>query len=376
MSEVEGTLSPAARYRDGVTAHRWQNDPDQTSALNALDHLYHTLTEAAAHRSSLGGKLRAWLGRDHEQYTRGLYLWGRVGRGKTFLMDLFVESLPAEIILRRHFHQFMNDVHAALRKLTHQSDPLPAVAADIAERAQVLCLDEFLVDDIGDAMILSGLLRGLRSHGVVLVTTSNTPPAQLYHDGLQRARFLPAIALLEKHCKVQELASTHDWRLRTLRQAPIYQSPPSAEALRVLTRIFIGLARGDVIEDGSVHIAGRDIPLRRRAENIAWFDFDALCDGPRTTSDYLELARRYGAIVISDVPPFTPDNNDPAKRFIHLVDAFYDCGVKLILSAACPIVDLYEGDRLRAEFARTQSRLIEMQSEDYLGRAHGTAHSD
>ncbi|HET7299231.1 MAG TPA: cell division protein ZapE, partial [Oleiagrimonas sp.] len=287
-----------------------------------------------------------------------------------FLMDLFVASLPTGMALRRHFHHFMGEVHEALRTLQHKSDPLPEVAADIARRARVLCLDEFLVDDIGDAMILTGLLRGLVAHNVVLVTTSNTPPGNLYRDGLQRARFLPAIALLERHCRVLELDSSHDWRLRALNQAPIYQTPPGAEARRALTRIFDDYARGDIHEDDRLDIHGRPIAVHRRADNIAWFDFDALCDGPRSRADYTVLADRYPAIVVSDVPIFTPDNHDPAKRFIHLVDALYDRRVKLVLSAAAPIVELYEGDRLRAEFARTESRLIEMQSEEYLALPH------
>ncbi|HET6588168.1 MAG TPA: cell division protein ZapE [Oleiagrimonas sp.] len=370
MSDTEDLLSPAARYRDGVTAHRWENDPAQAAALDAFDALHRALLDWKPPANGLVGKFRSLLGESAARAPRGLYLWGQVGRGKTFLMDLFVASLPTGMALRRHFHHFMGEVHEALRTLQHKSDPLPEVAAGIARRARVLCLDEFLVDDIGDAMILTGLLRGLVAHNVVLVTTSNTPPGNLYRDGLQRARFLPAIALLERHCRVLELDSAHDWRLRALHQAAIYQTPPGAEARRALTRIFDDYARGDVHEDDHLDIHGRPIAVHRRADNIGWFDFDALCDGPRSRADYTVLADRYPAVIVSDVPIFTPDNHDPAKRFIHLVDALYDCRVKLVLSAAAPIVELYEGDRLRAEFARTESRLIEMQSEEYLGLPH------
>ncbi len=364
--------TPVARYRDGVAAHRWESDPAQVEALEAFDVLQQALVQWQPPRNSLVDRMRLLLGTERASpLPQGLYLWGPVGRGKTFLMDLFVASLPAGTALRRHFHQFMGEVHDALKSLAHKSDPLPEVAADIARRARVLCLDEFLVDDIGDAMILHGLLRGLTAHDVVLVTTSNTPPASLYRDGLQRARFEPAIAWLETHCRVIELASRHDWRLRALEQASIYQTPPGAEAKRALTRIFADYAHGEVHDDDTLQIHGRPIAVRKHADNIAWFDFDALCEGPRSRADYTRLAKQYAAVIVSEVPMFTPDNHDPAKRFIHLVDAFYDRHVKLVLSAAAPIVELYEGDRLRAEFARTESRLIEMQSADYLALPHG-----
>ncbi|HEX7340785.1 MAG TPA: cell division protein ZapE [Rhodanobacteraceae bacterium] len=370
MSDTTVYPSPITRYRDGVAARRWEDDPAQAPALAAFERLHGQLRAIPARRHGL---LKALLGERAATAPQGIYLWGRVGRGKTFLMDLFVASLPPGVAMRRHFHVFMGEVHAALKGLAHHSDPLPKVAADIAKRARVLCLDEFLVDDIGDAMILSGLLRGMVASGVTLVTTSNTPPAELYRDGLQRARFAPAIALLQEHCQIVELDSRHDWRLRALKQAPIYQTPPGAEAARVLARIFADYARGDVIEGGHLDINDRPIAVRQHADNIAWFDFDALCDGPRSRADYTALAARYAAVIVSRVPAFTPDNNDPAKRFIHLVDAFYDNHVKLVLSAATSIIDLYEGDRLRAEFGRTQSRLIEMQSQDYLALPHGHA---
>jgi cell division protein ZapE len=299
-----------------------------------------------------------------------LYLWGSVGRGKTFLMDLFAASLPHGVALRRHFHRFMAEVHERLRELGERQDPLVEVAAGIAQRCRVLCLDEFLVNDIGDAMILANLTEALFARGVMLVTTSNTPPDRLYQEGLQRARFLPAIASIKQHCHVVEMVSPHDWRLRALTHAPVYHTPPGAEAERELARIFSSQAQGEIAEGGEIIINDRAIPVRKRSDTILWFEFAALCDGPRAVADYIALAKTAPAIIISNVPQFTIYSEDPAKRFVQLVDEFYDRHVKLILSAAAPITELYDGERLRAEFGRTESRLIEMQSQEYLALEH------
>ena len=360
--------APGERYRQGVRRGEWIDDPAQHAALAELDRLHQALGTPTRTPGLLARLGRLFAGTPSAP--AGLYLWGRVGRGKTFLMDLFAEGLPPGLVLRRHHHRFMREVHERLRALDQRSDPLEEVAEDIARRARVLCLDECMVQDIGDAMILGGLLRGLFARGVVLVTTSNSEPGGLYAEGLQRARFLPAIELLRSHCHVRELASGHDWRLRALDQAPIYQHPPGPEAGRALERIFGQYARGELAVGGVLTVNDRPIRMLRRAANIAWFEFDALCDGPRGNDDYIELARRYPAIIVANVPCFGPHNHDPAKRFIHLVDEFYDRRVKLVLSAAAPIIDLYEGDRLRAEFARTESRLIEMQSREYLELDH------
>ena len=234
----------------------------------------------------------------------------------------------------------------------------------------MLCLDEFFVLDIGDAMILGNLLKALFARGVVLVTTSNTAPANLYRDGLQRERFLPAIALIEAHCEVAEMVSPTDWRLRALKQAPVYQTPPDARAERALLATFHRVAMGHEREDFILSVNERPIRVKREGDGAIWFDFEAICEGPRGVADYIELARSYHTLLISRVPEFTPQTEDAALRFVELVDELYDHGVKLVLSAAVPIVDLYDGQRHRAMFARTESRLIEMQSEDYLGREH------
>jgi cell division protein ZapE len=261
-------------------------------------------------------------------------------------------------------------VHDSLRTLGERQSPLDEVAEELAAHCRVLCLDEFLINDIGDAMILANLLQALFERGVALVTTSNTAPANLYRDGLQRARFLPAIALIERHCHVVEMASSRDWRLRALAQASVYHYPPGAEAHRALERIFANQASGEVREGGSIHINGRDIALCKRADNILWFDFPALCEGPRAVADYIELAKAGPAVIVANVPQFSVYSEDAARRFVQLVDEFYDRRVKLVLSAAAPITELYDGERLRAEFGRTESRLIEMQSEEYLASEH------
>ncbi|MFI4968824.1 MAG: cell division protein ZapE [Lysobacterales bacterium] len=356
--------SPGARYRRGVAAGEWQNDPAQQPALDVLDRLCRELADNR--RVSLWQRLRG----EAASAPRGLYLWGRVGRGKTFLCDLFYAALETPRKRRQHFHHFMQDVHAQLGALEGRRDPLLEVAARIADRIRVLVLDEFFVGDIGDAMILGNLLRALFARGVVLVTTSNTPPQNLYRDGLQRESFLPAIALIERRCEVVELASPNDWRLRALKQAPVYYTPAGAEAERRLLAMFRRVAPGAARQDFELSINDRAIRVRREADGAIWFDFDALCEGPRGVADYIELARAYHTILISNVPEFTAQTEDAARRFIELVDEVYDRGVNLGLSAAQPIVELYDGERLRAEFARTESRLIEMQSEDYLAREH------
>ncbi|MEJ2479468.1 MAG: cell division protein ZapE [Acidihalobacter sp.] len=346
------------------------NDPAQRSALRELERIHHALERPNVPRPGLGRRLRALWRQPPPVPPLGLYLWGGVGRGKTLLLDLFVEALPAGVALRLHFHHFMREVHAQMRELGIRPDPLPLVADGIAARTRVLCLDEFLVNDIGDAMILAGLLDALFARGVALVTTSNTPPQELYRDGLQRARFLPAIALLERHCRVWELASEHDWRLRGLRQRPVYQTPAGPQADAALAAIFEAQAQGEVVEGGDLLINGREVETRRRAERVVWFDFQPLCVGPRAASDYIELANRYHTVLISDVPRLDAGQDASAKRFVHMVDEFYDRNVKLALSAETSLDGLYAGTRLRAEFGRTVSRLMEMQSEEYLGREH------
>ena len=357
-----------ARYEAELARCGFDRDPAQAQVVAALDRLGRELSQSAP-RQRWRGRLRL-LRRADPEPVRGLYIWGGVGRGKTFLMDLFFAGVPLEHKRRSHFHRFMHDVHARLKSLGQGKDPLDRIARDLAEEARLLCFDEFFVSDIADAMILARLLRGLFRRGVTLVATSNIVPSGLYAGGLQRQRFLPAIALLEKHTEVMELYGEADYRLRVLERAEIYHSPLDAVADTNLDRYFEDIAPEAGERDQDLIVEGRPIRTRRLADGVVWFDFADICDGPRSQTDYIELARCYQSVLISDVPVLTREHEDQARRFIALVDEFYDHGVKLILSAAVPLDELYQGRRLAFEFERTRSRLQEMQSHDYLARRH------
>lgn len=347
-------------------------DAAQRVALEALDALAAALVPRPPSPGDRARRLlERLLGRPpRHPPLRGLYLWGGVGRGKTLLMDGFFAEVAEPRKLRLHFHRFMREVHRALAALPDQRDPLASVADDLAGRARLLCFDELFVSDIGDAMLLGGLFERLFARGVTLVATSNVPPADLYRDGLQRARFLPAIAALERHCRVLAVDGGVDYRLRALEQAELWHQPLDAGADASLTRSFHGIAGGDGIAGGALEVEGRAIPLRRRTDGVAWFEFDALCEGPRSAADYVELAREHHTLLVSGVPAMGADRDDAARRFIALVDECYDHGVKLVCSAAAPIERLYAGERLAFEFRRTASRLREMQSREYLARQH------
>ncbi|GIX31882.1 MAG: cell division protein ZapE [Porticoccaceae bacterium] len=362
--------TPLARYRRDLAAGTIQPDPAQERAVLHLEDLHRRLLARAA-RSKPNLLHRLWR-REPPAPERGLYLWGGVGRGKTYLMDTFFECLPFREKLRAHFHRFMRHVHEELIRQRGEKNPLERVAEVLAGDVRVLCFDEFFVSDIGDAMILGQLLGHLFERGVTLVATSNIPPRELYRDGLQRARFLPAIDLIERHCQVVEVDGATDWRLRALERAEVYHHPLGEAAERALADAFARLAptAEEVREGGALEIEGRILPVRKVAEDVVWFDFETLCGGPRSQNDYLEIAREFHAVVLSGVPVLTAARDDAARRFVNLVDVLYDRGVKLILSAAAPVEALYRGTRLAFEFERTQSRLLEMQSQAYLARAH------
>lgn len=354
--------SAAQRYAEMVSAGDIQADTAQIAAIATLDAIAKGLRTALR---------RPWWRRiaGSPAPVRGLYLWGRVGRGKTLLTELFLEDLGDVPHQRWHFHRFMNHVHQQLAEMPDTADTLAVLAARIARECRLLVLDEFFVSDIGDAMILHRLLEQLVQRQVTFIATSNVPPDELYLNGLQRASFLPCIALLKRECTVVELESAQDYRLRTLNQAQTYVLSTDAGSLELLAQQYRRLS-GRAPLAGFIEINRRDIPVLAISPGVAWFAFAALCEGPRSSADYIEIARDFHTVLLTDVPRFDAGNEDAARRFVYLIDELYDRHVNLLLSAAADPLTLYSGDRLRREFERTASRLIEMQSEDYLAREH------
>jgi cell division protein ZapE len=354
-------LTPRLRYEQDLRRPDFAADPAQARAMDALQRIYDDLVNAPPRRRR--GRL-VW------PPVAGLYLWGGVGRGKTRLMDAFCEALPFTRKQRTHFHRFMQEVHERRRQHANEPDPIARVAKDIADRARVLCFDEFFVSDIADAMILGRLTEVLFEHGVTLVATSNVPPDALYRDGLQRERFIPAIRRIQAHCAVLHLDSPTDYRLRALTHAEIYHHPCDAAAEANLSTWFSAIAPEAGTADTSLALHGRPVPARKLADGVAWFDFSAICQTARAATDYIEIARTHHTVLIGRVPRLTGDDEDAARRFVTLVDEFYDRNVKLILAADVPREQLYGGTKLQFEFARTLSRLTEMQSHEYLAKPH------
>ena len=359
-------MTPIEQYRQDLQRPDFFQDPVQEAAIRELQDLYERLLAGRRGR-------RGFLGRWRKQAPeKGLYMWGGVGRGKTYLMDVFFEALPFPEKQRIHFHRFMQQVHREMRARQGEKNPLTGIARDMARRCHVLCFDEFFVTDITDAMILANLLECLFEQGMTLVATSNIVPDELYRDGLQRARFLPAIDLLNRHTRVLNVDGGTDYRLRLLEQAELYHCPLGDAAERYLTERFATLEteHGDHQEEVGLMVEGRPILARKVSDDVVWFDFRALCDGPRSQNDYIEIAREYHTVLLANVERMGAGADDLARRFINLVDEFYDRAVKLIITAEVPIEDLYAGGRLEFEFQRTRSRLLEMQSRDYLSLPH------
>ncbi len=373
---VEDPASARSRVNDPTSAYTFAiesgeivSDQAQAQAVGHLQRLFNELSEAEqAHNRP--GILARVLGSRPRDSIRGLYLWGGVGRGKTYLMDVFYECLPFPRKRRLHFHRFMRLVHRQLRTLQGTSDPLKQVASSFADESRVICFDEFFVSDITDAMILANLLQELFRRGVVLVATSNVHPGNLYQSGLQRRKFLPAIELIQTHTEVFNVDGEQDYRLRALRRAEIYHSPLDGGAEANLEKSFAALAPDRGEADTDLEIEGRTIGTRLCADGIVWFEFASICDGPRSQNDYIEVARLFQTVLISGIPRFDASLEGQARRFISLVDEFYDRNVKLIVSAEVPIEELYSGSLLTFEFRRTASRLHEMQSHEYLAAEH------
>ena len=338
--------------------------------IAALERLQQLATELEAFRAARRSTLKKLF--SPPPVPRGVYIYGGVGRGKSFLMDAFFTTVAIKRKSRVHFHAFMRDVHEALAELKHEADPLATVAARIARKWRLICFDEFHVADIADAMILGRLFSALFRHGIVFVMTTNYAPDGLWPDGIQRERFLPTIALIKEWLDVIEIDAGIDYRLRTLKQVESYHVPLDARADAALAAAFDAMRAGPD-EDPKLTIEGRAITARRRAGSVAWFDFCTLCDGPRSQRDYLVLACRFSVLLVSGIPRMTAEMGDRARRFTWLVDILYDHRVKLLATAAAPPEELYpEGPNSR-EFARTVSRLAEMQTHDYMSEPHVAA---
>jgi len=335
--------------------------------IDALERLQRLADELAAFRAARRSTLTRLF--SPPDVPRGVYLWGGVGRGKSFLMDAFFARVAIRRKTRIHFHAFMRNVHEELASLKHEEDPLARVATRLAKRWRLICFDEFHVSDIADAMILGRLLAGLFSAGVVFVMTSNYRPDTLWPNGLQRERFLPAVRLIEQWMDVVEVDAGVDYRLRTLEHVATYHVPVDPTGEAALDHAFDAMRSGPD-EEARLDVDGRTLTAKRRSGSIAWFDFAVLCAGPRSQRDYLELARRFAVILVSGVPQMGPATADHARRFTWLVDILYDHCVKLLVTAEVPPDELYTEGPNAQEFPRTVSRLTEMRTHDYMARPH------
>ena len=361
-------LTPTQRYQQDLQQQNFVADPAQAEVVGKLQDLYDRLVAPPSQKIGLLGRLR----NRSIVPDKGIYLWGGVGRGKTYLMDSFYESLPLQRKMRAHFHRFMKRVHRDLAAAQGRKNPLDVVAAGIAEEAKVICFDEFYVSDIGDAMLLGTLMERLFAQGVTLVATSNISPDDLYKNGLQRAKFLPAIAMINRHCSIVNLDNGTDYRLQTLAGTEFYHWPMDEQAEVSMSEAFYNLVpKPEEVRKGVfVEVEGRDIPCLYIGEDVVWFDFKALCSGPRGQNDYIELAMEFHAVLISSVPRLDGQRDDETRRFVNMIDEFYDRNVKVAISAEVGIEELYGEGQLKQAFERTRSRLQEMQSSEYLARPH------
>ncbi|MDD7805044.1 MAG: cell division protein ZapE [Endozoicomonas sp. (ex Botrylloides leachii)] len=361
-------MTPEVRYQRDLIGNGYTADPAQADAVKALQQLYEQLVMPSEKKFSL----KYLLSKHESKPLKGVYLWGGVGRGKTWLMDIFYDCLPFENKQRMHFHHFMKYTHEQLQLHAGQKDPLKCVAKTLAGCTKVLCFDEFFVSDIADAMILAGLLNELFIRDVILVATSNVIPDELYKDGLQRARFLPAIALLKQYTQVLCVDNGIDYRLVVIQQATTYHYPLTSESHQQLQHTFIKLTQLSALPSSSnaITIEGRPISCIAQAKGVLWVTFAALCAGPRSQNDYIHLASLFHTVILESLPQLNENTNDQARRFISLIDELYDRRITLIISAKTAIEDIYQGSQLAFEFKRTISRLQEMQSTDYtLGSA-------
>ncbi|WP_145573096.1 cell division protein ZapE [Yersinia mollaretii] len=369
--------TPTTLYQQALDAGDYQSDNVQQRAVAQLDQIYHALKQRQSESpagAGLRGRLNRLIGRAAPKIAippvQGLYMWGGVGRGKTWLMDMFFHSLPGERKLRLHFHRFMLRVHEELAELQGHEDPLEIIADNFKAQTDVLCFDEFFVTDITDAMLLATLLEALFARGITLVATSNIPPDNLYHNGLQRARFLPAIALIKQYCDVMNVDAGIDYRLRTLTQANLYLTPLNAQTEQEMDAIFVKLAGKEGEHAPVLEVNHRPLPAICAAQGVLAVDFHTLCEEARSQLDYIALSKLYHTVLLHNVHRMETRDENTARRFLALVDEFYERRVKLIIAAEASMYEIYGGERLKFEYQRCLSRLQEMQSEEYLSLPH------
>ena len=382
LTDVNSEQSLMMLYQDSIKKGEITFDAKQEMIMLELQQVYdallHTPTDLVEEKSAFDRLLSFGSTKKvtPKPLVKGLYVWGGVGYGKTHMVDFFFKHLPIEKKMRLHFHRFMQIVHEELKQLSHIENPLKQVAKSFSKKARILCLDEMHVNDITDAMILSKLFTHLFEFGVTLVTTSNIPPSGLYKDGLQRSRFLPTISLFEENTNVVNMDSGIDYRLRALEQTDVYQIITDRNNTKIthnkMDDFFCSLvAINRHKKRQHVLINSRKIPVIKWADGIAWFSFEVLCESNRSTDDYIQLGRFFHTIMISEIPIMSSMQNDAARRFVNMIDEFYDRHVNLIVSAEAAPQELYIGTRLAFEFERTASRLIEMQSKKYMAKKRG-----
>lgn len=361
-------MTPLEAYQKHLNQNEFQEDTAQARGVELTQALYEKLLQTDSAKSQ--NKLFSFFTKTKTQNIQGLYFWGGVGRGKSMIIDSFFDCLPFTQKRRIHFNHFMQAIHRQLRILPKTPDPIKVIAKDLAEKYRLICIDEFHVDDITDAMIMAGFLEAIFNEGIILVTTSNIEPDQLYKNGLQRDRFLPAIELIKMHTVVFHLASETDYRLQLLEQQGTYHVVAPYQSAEIMESYLTKLANTKIERNLMIEINDREIRCRAVTENQIWFEFSDICQTPRSSSDYIHLTQEYQTIMVSNIPAMTDGQNDVVQRFIQFIDAVYDHNVKFIATALAEPNELYSGDSLKFPFERTISRLHEMRSDSYLAKPH------
>ncbi|MCU4536831.1 AFG1 family ATPase [Acinetobacter bereziniae] len=357
-------VSPAERYAKALSSGQFLPDDAQAQAVHELERVWQELINRYKASKKAFRRFR------RQTAPKGVYMWGGVGRGKTWLMDQFYDSIPFRRKTRMHFHHFMQFVHKELNKLSGQRNPLDIVADQIYKEAVVICFDEFFVSNVTDAMILSDLFQKLFTRGITLVATSNIAPDGLYKNGIHRDRFIPTIEMVKTHCVVLNVDAGVDYRLRVLKQAQLFKAPLTDDHKVWMAKRFSALTASQTVSEEPITINNRIVETLGHTEDVLWCDFRELCMKPRSPSDFIEIANIYHTVLVSNVPHLTDLLSEGTRRFIYLVDEFYDRGVKLLLTSEDSIIEIYQGEKLAFEIERTRSRLLEMQSDEYLQSEH------